>query len=519
MNVERDPEQQRYEEAIEPVRPGFKAAGDAASTPADGRGNRSRGPLLAGASLVALVLVAAFVFIALPGWVAAPGGQSAAPATASAPPEEPQAEAEPELSEEELAALRNRADALLADLLTQQQRLEELSAPSWAGEDWPRYHALARDGDDAYLARRLDAAAAAYADALDLGETLLARSDAISEAALAAGRRAIEAGNAELAIDQFDLVLGIDPEHPAALSGRSRAERLPQVLEHMREASALVEQGRLRPAADAYRAALRIDADWAAARRGLADVERRIAEAEYESRMSRGMQALSDQRYGDAEEAFHAALAMRPESGEARDGLMQAEQGAKLDQIALAEARALAFERREMWPQAIAQYEQALATDAALAFARDGLARSRSRADLDAKLTNLVDNPSLLFRDDVLESAHALLDEAKGTAAAAVAEVGEQPRLAEQIGRLDELIAIASTPMRVELVSDGRTEVTVYRVGRLGVFTARELELRPGNYTAIGSRDGYRDVRRTFTVMPGRPLEPISVICVDPIRL
>ena len=32
------------------------------------------------------------------------------------------------------------------------------------------------------------------------------------------------------------------------------------------------------------------------------------------------------------------------------------------------------------------------------------------------------------------------------------------------------------------------------------------VELRPGTYTAIGSRDGYRDVRQTFTVRPGREL-------------
>jgi hypothetical protein len=61
------------------------------------------------------------------------------------------------------------------------------------------------------------------------------------------------------------------------------------------------------------------------------------------------------------------------------------------------------------------------------------------------------------------------------------------------------------------------TEVTLFRVGVLGSFTATEVDLRPGNYTAVGSRDGYRDVRRTFTVLPGRELEPISVICEEPI--
>jgi tetratricopeptide (TPR) repeat protein len=511
MNVERDAERERHEEAIVPVRPGIRSA-PAGGPRESARTRQSRGPWLAVAALVILVLVAAVVFAVLPDWVAAPNPQAGAPAPA-APVDVP--EPEPALSEEELAALREQADDLLADLLNQQQRLESLSAPDWAGEDWPRYEALARDGDDAYLAERLDDAIAAYSEALELGETLISRSEAISARALAAGQAALSAGNAGLAIEQFDLVLGIDPEHAEALAGRARAERLPEVLEHVQRAVDLAEAGQLGDAADAYRAALEIDRNWPAAQRGLADVERRIAEARYESLMSRGMQALTDERYDDATAAFRDALAMRPDSSEARDGIMQAEQGAKLDQIALAEARGLAFERRERWSDAIAQYEQILETDGTLAFAREGLGRARTRADLDLKLANLIDNPNLLFRDDVLADARMLIDEARSVLQRATDEIGAQPRLEGQVARLEELVTIASTPVPVRLVSDGLTEVTLYRVGRLGVFMTHELELRPGNYTAVGSRDGYRDVRRTFTVVPGREPEPISVICVE----
>ncbi|HEX6993766.1 MAG TPA: hypothetical protein VF339_06420 [Gammaproteobacteria bacterium] len=497
-----------------PVRPGISRSGPAVGTRADTGPGPGRAPFIAGAALVVLVFAAAVVFAFLPDWVASPERQAAVPAPA---PAAPAPEPEPVLSEEERAALRERAEALLADLLTQQQRLDALSAPSWAGEDWPRYQTLSRNGDDAYLAERLREAVDAYTAALELGEAMIARSEAISARALEAGRAALAAGNAELAIEQFDLVLGIDPEHAEALAGRARAERLPQVLEHVRQAAELAESGQLEAAAEAYRAALEIDADWPAARRGLEDVERRIADARYESLMSRGMQALADERYDDAETLFRDALAMRPGSAEARDGILQAEQGAKLDQIALAEARGLAFERRELWSDAIDQYEQALETDATLAFARDGLERSRTRADLDAKLANLIDNPSLLFRDDVLASARALLDEARAVSARATEEIGPQPRLDGQIARLEELVTAASTPVRVRLVSDGLTQVMVYRVGRLGTFTTHELELRPGNYTVVGSRDGYRDVRRTLTIVPGREPEPVSVICAEPI--
>ncbi len=59
---------------------------------------------------------------------------------------------------------------------------------------------------------------------------------------------------------------------------------------------------------------------------------------------------------------------------------------------------------------------------------------------------------------------------------------------------------LASKPIAVRLTSDQLTTVTLYRVGDLGAFASKEVELRPGTYTVIGSRDGYRDVRQTFTV-------------------
>src|SRR5690606_19794755 len=180
----------------------------------------------------------------------------------------------------------------------------------------------------------------------------------------------------------------------------------------------------------------------------------------------------------------------------AKDGLVQAKQGLELDQIALAQARASAFERRELWDRAIEQYESALAADKSLVFAKEGLERARSRGALDAKLANLIANPALLFRDDVLDGARRLLEQAQ-----AIPEPGT--RLNQQMVQLDKLITQATTPVVVELRSDAQTEVTLYRVGRLGVFSSKQVELRPGQYTVIGSRDGYRDVRETFTVLPG----------------
>ena len=62
-------------------------------------------------------------------------------------------------------------------------------------------------------------------------------------------------------------------------------------------------------------------------------------------------------------------------------------------------------------------------------FAQTGLDRATSRAGLDAKLANFIENPTLLFGDTVLAGARELLDEARRHTPS------KGPRLESQIGR------------------------------------------------------------------------------------
>jgi tetratricopeptide (TPR) repeat protein len=502
---ERHDQDPGHEEVIVPVK-----APQAPASPApvlEGRAPRaSRLPLIAVGLL--LLTLAGGVFFVLPNWVAE---QSPSPEVrAELEPPIPNAPEAPALSPEELAALQQQAESLLAELLTQQARLEAFSASEWGAGAWTEYRESSRAGDDAYLANAFHDAVPAYSRALELGAQLLERSTTIVDAALEAGRAALEAGNAAVAAEQYGLVLAIDAENSVAREGLARAEKLPEVLALVRQAQDAQRAGELEQAAQHYREALAIDAAWLPASSALADVEEMLRDRGFEAQMSHGLAALAAEDYDRAHEFFNAALVIRPGATEALDGSLQAEQGQRLDQIALIEARALAFERRELWSQAIEQYERALETDTTLIFAQQGLTRTRARADLDTKLGHLLANPNLLFDDGVLADSRELLAEAR-----AIEERGQ--RLTGQIEELGRLVTLASTPVTVELRSDQMTDVMLYRIGELGAFAVTTVELRPGTYTAVGSRNGYRDVRETFTVYPGRELAPIRVQCVEPI--
>ena len=99
----------------------------------------------------------------------------------------------------------------------------------------------------------------------------------------------------------------------------------------------------------------------------------------------------------------------------------------------------------------------------------------------------------------------------------AAAAGNPRERLAAAARELERLAAAAQAPVRLRLESDGLTDVVIYRVGQYGAFSTRDVELLPGRYTVVGTRNGYRDVRREVVLPPGAPAAAVVVRCEEPI--
>ncbi len=136
--------------------------------------------------------------------------------------------------------------------------------------------------------------------------------------------------------------------------------------------------------------------------------------------------------------------------------------------------------------------------------------RGSLKSDLARRMRGLIDEPGTLESQAVRDEAAALVREE----AAMPAPGAELRSLAQQ------LAAVVSTygkTVRVALISDDRTHVEITQIGSFGTFLRREIELRPGEYTVIGRRSGYKEVRRRVTIEPGAGVERIEVLCEQPI--
>jgi hypothetical protein len=128
------------------------------------------------------------------------------------------------------------------------------------------------------------------------------------------------------------------------------------------------------------------------------------------------------------------------------------------------------------------------------------------RAKLDNQIQAVLADPLKLSSSSQYNSAQRLLADASG-----IANPG--PLLTQQIADLNKALQQSTTAVDVVLQSNNQTQVTLFRIAKLGAFEQTSLQLKPGRYIAAGTRMGYRDVRVEFTIT-GAPIEgPIRVSC------
>jgi tetratricopeptide (TPR) repeat protein len=457
-------------------------------------------------ALAALAAAVVGVFAWLPR-VAPPSAPAplAAPDPAAAAAAERAAEAAQAL-EDAVAQARTRREAI-------EQRLASVDAQGgsvWGGAEFASAKASLAEAGAAIAAREPPRAI----ERLDAAENDLTTVEARAPAALAvqleAGEAALASGQSALAAQAFELALLIEPGNARASAGLARARALDDVLPALADAANAESSGDLAGALAKFEAVLARDPNNPTAREGRDRVRAAQGSDAYARVLASGFQALRARRLGEARVAFERAAAMRPGAREPKDGLEQVT--AALQGVAGTEARERGgrLEEAERWGEALRIYEDILKADASIRFAREGRDRVAPRADLDRRLQGIIDRPDRLAAPEVRVETDRLLARARE-----IEPVG--PVLRSQIARLDILLPEYDKPVRVAIESDNLTSVTIARVGPLGAFLRREIDLKPGRYTVLGTREGFRDIRRDITISPGAAVQTVSVACVEPI--
>jgi hypothetical protein len=388
--------------------------------------------------------------------------------------------------------------------------LDARAAARWATAVFAEARDAGAQAADRYAAEKYAEAAAGWKSGSEKLAALEQQLPKSLKETLRRGQVSLAEGKTAPARDAFELALAIDAANTEAQAGIARAAKRDQAFAIVDAAVADESAGRLAAAEEGFRRALALDPAATGAQDGLARLAARRAGEAYAAAMSRGFADLAQGRNDAARREFQSALAIRPGSVEARDAIASLDQGQKAAALRMLEGRARSAEAEERWDDALTAWREATGLESSLESAREGIERATPRAELQRRIEALNREPQRLWDPAGRAEARNLL-------ATAAAAGNPRQRLAAATRELERLAAAAATPVKLRLQSDGVTQVAIYRVGQYGTFSERDVELLPGKYTVVGTRNGFRDVRREVVLPPGAAAPAVVVRCEEPI--
>jgi eukaryotic-like serine/threonine-protein kinase len=384
--------------------------------------------------------------------------------------------------------------------------LENKGVSEWGGTLYSEMITLGREAYTLLSQNDYNAATDRYAAALKNANLLVGRMPAALQRFIEEGLAALTEGDGQMAQNNFQAALLLDPDNTDARHGLARAAQAEAVKRLVESATAHESDRNDALALVDYRQALALDPEAERAIAGRIRVQARLEETKFQHLMSAGLAALAQNDLQTARSRLLEARAIRPDDPGVVDALAQTDQAIRLNRIENLRQTAIRAEQSEDWEQALASYQNVLELDGNIRFAVQGTARAQDYIRINKRIRFFLEKPGALEADRQLQNALALLDETGGLKV-------RGPRLNARIEQLKALVETAQTPVRLTIESDNNTEVAVYKIGKFGRFTVHELFLRPGTYTVVGSRDGYQDVRKILRVESGQQPQRISVIC------
>jgi len=402
------------------------------------------------------------------------------------------------------------SEKLHETLLSLQVRAGVENVPRWGGEKYQTILDTAVRGDDYRADGDYQQAATAYEAAIGELRELLDSRETVFQAALEQGKKALAEGNSRQAADQFALALAIDPASSEAKTGAGRAASLDKIMIIYAEAKELLESGDFKGAEKKLVELLALDKNFQPGRESLSCLRRSLADLNFKEQMSAFYRAVEAGRLVEADSVLKVLKTLRRDDEQvtlAAGILAEKEMAARIVSL---RREAETLSKKENWLGALEVYNKILSIAPEALAGVSGRTQATRRLKLDGRLDDTISRPKRLQNDAYRAVAVELLNYARGIEP-------KGPVLTSQIDKLDRLIAIASTPVTVSLKSDNSTDIVIYHVGRLGRFFSRQIILKPGVYTVVGSRSGFRDVRKIIQITPDGGEMSFSVQCEEPI--
>jgi len=403
---------------------------------------------------------------------------------------------------------KQQAEARLKHIFAMQNSFEAENIDVW-GEDI-YYSILSRiaEGDKYFVSKLYMKAEQAYAGAEEGLSNLLEQKETLFEEALRDGNLQLAEGNSTRAGKAFKTAIAIAPEDKKARQGMRRADNLDRVLELFSQGEEHEANDKLDLALQAFQASRDLDNQFKPAAVAVQRIAAELKQRNLTDALTQFYKALQDNNLKKAGTALQLAKDLQPKDAGVTRASEEFKRVKEEHAVLLLRVKAENESASEEWQKALDTYTKVLKIAPQADFALRGKHTATENLKLANRLDYLLNNKERLRDDKILKNAEATLQYTAGRS-------GYGGKMTAKISSLKTAVEQAKIPVKLVMISDNMTEVTIFHVGRLGSFFQRELVLKPGKYTVTGQRPGYRDVRNEITLTHENPVVTFTIACKE----
>lgn len=302
----------------------------------------------------------------------------------------------------------------------------------------------------------------------------------------------------------------LKPDAADALRLKKEIAALPEILSWLRKAKAANAQNDPDTEYAALRKALDLDPARHVLRASVEALEIQINERMFAGHIHEGLEAVAQRSLGEAKKRLASARALYPAKEEV--ALLTRKVGDLAQELEIERlvsvARVAAV--RDDWALALDAYGKAARIAPLGPPDTDGIAQARLIVELGARIDRHLQSPDRL-------TAAGVARDASDNLARAQKLLPYSASLRTRAHQLAGLVDIYSRLVPVKILSDGKTNISVRRVGIVGVITEKTIKLKPGDYILEGTRAGYRSKLVRINVPPGAISFQVEIRCDEQI--
>ncbi len=356
-----------------------------------------------------------------------------------------------------------------------------------------------------------------YPNALNNIQLLKAKSLAILEESEQIFKENMEKSALFLAEDHYDgaklhveKAMVVAPQSPEALALQQDIKKLQHILPLLSEAKAARAEHDLQKEYNLLQQVLQFSSGRTEVTERLNLLGQLIKNKKFDAHISLGFAEIENKQIKKARRHYQEAKKVDPKRKELKVLLGQLLAQEKTVRIQQALKQAEQAIRQDNWQQAKVNFAKVIKDMPGNETAIEGLKRANEILGLQSSLSQYINNPYRLTHSNVLSGAKKTLTQAQHAS-------GYSFGIKRQTEQLRKLIATFNRLIPVTIMSDNKTYVLVRGIGKVGVISQKIIQLKPGNYTFEGTRNGFKSKLLQVLIPHDQNNYSVRIICDEPI--